>query len=110
MSQKTQAMLKNSLDALVAFDVDLAYQVCLDDDEVDEAKRQIYDIIKKALQEHPENAGVLINILLASRHLERIADHSTNIAEEVIYLIEGEIHRHKIYERRQENVAEEQVD
>ncbi|WP_028313193.1 phosphate signaling complex protein PhoU [Desulfatibacillum aliphaticivorans] len=110
MSQKTQAMLKNSLDALVAFDVDLAYQVCLDDDEVDDAKRQIYDIIKKALQEHPENAGVLINILLASRHLERIADHSTNIAEEVIYLIEGEIHRHKIYERRQEKVAEEQVD
>ena len=102
MSQKTQTMLKNSLDALVAFDVDLAYQVCLADDEVDDIKRKIYDIIKQALKTHPENAGVLINILLASRHLERIADHSTNIAEEVIYLIEGEIHRHKIYERRNE--------
>ncbi|MBI9075199.1 MAG: phosphate signaling complex protein PhoU [Desulfatibacillum sp.] len=102
MSQKTQTMLKNSLDALVAFDVDLAYQVCLADDEVDDIKRHIYDLIKNAIQKQPENAGVLINTLLASRHLERIADHSTNIAEEVIYLIEGEIHRHKIYERKNE--------
>lgn len=96
MAQKTERMLKNSLDALVTFDVDLAYKVCLDDDEVDEIKAKSYDEIKKRIMESPEFAGVYINLLLVSRHLERIADHSTNIAEEVIHLVEGEIPRHRL--------------
>ena len=49
--------------------------------------------------EHPDKLGELINLLLISRHLERLADHATNIAEEVIYLIEGEIVRHAEYDR-----------
>ncbi len=96
MAQKAQAMLKRSLDALVTLDPDLAYKVCLDDDEVDEIKRQSYDEIKEKIMEMPQLAGVFINLLLVSRHLERIADHSTNIAEEVIYLVEGEISRHRL--------------
>ena len=53
-----------------------------------------YDVIKKAIKDMPERVAYLINLLLISRHLERIADHATNIAEEVVYMIEGEIVRH----------------
>jgi len=55
--------------------------------------------IKKAMSKHPDKIGYVINLLLISRHLERLADHTTNIAEEVIYLIEGEIVRHAAYNR-----------
>jgi phosphate transport system protein len=64
------------------------------DDDVDAIQTQAYDRIKEAIKEHPDRVGYLVNLLLVSRHLERVADHSTNIAEEVIYLIEGEIVRH----------------
>jgi phosphate transport system protein len=94
MGEKVEAMLKNSLDSLVNLDSDLAYKVTLADDEVDEMKRKIYDIVKDAIRQYPDRSGYLINLLLISRHLERIADHATNIAEEVIYLIEGVIPRH----------------
>ena len=94
MAEKTEAMLKDSLDSLVNLDVDLAYQVCLADDEVDDINRHNYDKVKEAITKEPGRAGYLINLLLCSRHLERIADHATNIAEEVIYMIEGVIHRH----------------
>jgi phosphate transport system protein len=69
------------------------------DDEVDQKKREAYDRIKVALRDNPDKIGYLINLLLISRHLERLADHATNIAEEVIYLIEGEIIRHAAYDR-----------
>ena len=94
MAEKTEAMLKNSLDSLVNLDVDLAYRVCLADDEVDDINRINYDKVKDAIIEEPGRSGYLINLLLCSRHFERIADHATNIAEEVIYMIEGVIHRH----------------
>ena len=95
MAEKSEAMLKMSLDSLVNLDADLAYRVCLLDDEVDEINRDIYDKVKAKIQEHPDRVGYLINLLLISRHLERIADHATNIAEEVIYMVEGEILRHR---------------
>ncbi len=96
MAEKTETMLKESLDALVNLDVDLAYMVCLKDDEVDDMNREIYDKVKEAIRSHPDRVGYMINLLLVSRHLERIADLTTNIAEEVIYLIEGEITRHRM--------------
>lgn len=94
MAAKTETMLKMSLDALVSFDIDLAFKVVILDDEVDEIKSEAYRHIKDALKENPEHVGYLINLLLISRHLERMADHATNIAEEVIYMIEGQIVRH----------------
>lgn len=94
MAEKVQAMLKASLDALVNLDVDLAFKVITMDDDVDAIQTQAYDRVKEAIKEHPDRVSYLINLLLVSRHLERLADHSTNIAEEVIYLIEGEIVRH----------------
>ena len=97
MGAKAQTMLKMSLDALINMDDDVAWQVVHLDDEVDQIKKEAYDRIKLAMSEHPDKIGFLINLLLISRHIERMADHTTNIAEEVIYLIEGEIVRHAQY-------------
>ena len=97
MGEKAQKMLRMSLDALVNLDLDLAYRVINMDDEVDQIKSDAYDKIKQAIKDLPERVGYYINLLLISRHLERLADHATNIAEEVIYLVEGEIFRHKQY-------------
>jgi phosphate transport system protein len=97
MAEKAQAMLRMSLDALVNLDEDLALKVVTMDDEVDTIQRDAYDRIKSAMKENSDKIGYMINLLLISRHLERLADHATNIAEEVIYLIEGEIIRHGNY-------------
>ena len=94
MSCKAENMLKMSLDALVNLDVELALKVCAMDDEVDKIKKKAYDKIKKGMREYPNHLGYMINLLLVSRHLERLADHTTNIAEEVIYMIKGDIIRH----------------
>lgn len=95
MAEKTQAMVKKSLDALVNIDCDLANQVCQSDDEVDAINRQMYDQVKGQIKQVPEDIETLIHLLSVSRHLERIADHATNIAEDVIYMVKGEIVRHK---------------
>ncbi len=94
MVHKVSSMLKMSLDSLVNMDIDLAYRVGLMDDEVDMMNEEKYQIIKDAIVKKPREVESLINLLLISRHLERIADHATNIAEEVVYMIEGEILRH----------------
>ncbi|MDO9565311.1 MAG: phosphate signaling complex protein PhoU [Candidatus Desulfaltia sp.] len=97
MAEKSEYMLKKSLDALVNMDLDVAWRVCTLDDDVDNMLNEAYDVVKHAIGKHPDRVSYLINLLLISRHLERIADHATNIAEEVIYLIEGEIIRHRDY-------------
>ena len=94
MAEKTESMLKKSLDAVVNMDLDGAVNVCISDDEVDDLQDKAYDVIKQAIKDTPDRVGYLINLLLISRHLERIADHATNIAEEAVYMIEGEIVRH----------------
>ena len=95
MSEKTIKMLKDSLDALVFLDIDLAYRVRLEDDEVDALDREFFEKVKQIIPDNSERVGSLIHIFSISHHLERIADHATNIAEDVIYLIEGVIQRHK---------------
>jgi len=97
MAEIVEDMLKKSLDALVNLDVDTAFKVVTLDDSVDDLHATAYDLIKSEMQKTPDQAGSLINLYLISRHLERIADHATNIAEEVIYLVEGEIVRHGNY-------------
>ncbi|MGD9330001.1 MAG: phosphate signaling complex protein PhoU [Desulfobacterales bacterium] len=97
MTVEVEKMLKMSLDALVNMDVDMAFKVVTMDDEVDNIHRQVYQLIRDEISHHPEQMAYLINFYLISRHLERIADHATNVAEEVIYLIEGEIVRHASY-------------
>jgi len=97
MAEIAAAMLKQSLDALVNLDIDTAFRVITMDDDVDNIQCNAYLQIKQAMREHPQEMTYLINLYLISRHLERVADHATNIAEEVIYLIEGEIVRHGKY-------------
>ena len=94
MTRTVQVMLKNSLDALVNVDAALAQSVRDTDDEVDAIHRRMYSSIEKALREHPQDASRLIHLLSVSRHLERIADHTVNIAEDVIYMAQGDILRH----------------
>jgi len=95
MAGVAQEMLKKSLDALVNMSARLAQEVCSADDVIDDMNRKVYLKVQKAILEHPEQIASLIHLLSVSRHLERIADHTTNIAEDVIYMIEGQIVRHK---------------
>ena len=93
MSEKVISMLRMSLDSLVHRDATKARQVFLVDDEVDSLRNQVYRRVTELIPEHPDNAKCLINTYLLARHLERIADRATNIAEEVVYLVEGTIIR-----------------
>jgi len=95
MAEKVEHMLKLSLDSLVQLDSDLARKVCSLDDEVDNLYAEIHNIVKTEIQSNPELIEQLIHLLGTARHLERIADHATNIAEDVIYMIEGVIIRHQ---------------
>ena len=95
MTEKTKSMVHRSLEALVNMDSKLAYEVCAADDEVDQINHQMFLIVQDEIRAHPEQSESLIHLLSASRHLERVADHATNIAEDVIYMIEGHIVRHK---------------
>ncbi len=94
MAEKVQGMLRMSLDALVQMDSSLGRKVMDRDDDVDEIHRSMYVIVEKAILDKPQEINGLIQMLAVSRYLERIADHATNIAEDVIYLVEGEIVRH----------------
>ncbi len=94
MAGKAENLLKMSLDSLVNLDLNLAREVISLDDEIDQLDHRAYDEIKEAMQKNPAYMGYWINLFSVSRHIERIADHAVNIAEEVIYLIEGEIVRH----------------
>jgi phosphate transport system protein len=100
MAEKTYSMLKRSIDALINMDTELAKKVCFDDQEVDSMNKEMYSVIFAAIQEKPKDVQSLISYLAASRHLERIADYATNIAEDVIYMVEGTIVRHspELYE------------
>jgi phosphate transport system protein len=95
MAEKAQEMLTKSLDAFVNMDTALAQQILDMDNQVDEMNRRMYCAVYELIRKNPENVEVLLHLLSASRHLERIADHATNIAEDVIYMVEGNIVRHK---------------
>jgi phosphate transport system protein len=94
MAHGAQAMVTKSLDALVNMSTKLASEVCDSDNEIDAANRKMYVDIQQAIREVPDQIESLIHLLSVSRHLERIADHATNIAEDVIYMIDGQIVRH----------------
>lgn len=108
MARKAQAMLTQSLDALVHLDAQAAYRVCAADDQVDALNRAMYLKVQEGIRKYPQHLESLIHILSVSRHLERIADHATNIAEDVIYMIAGDIVRHKVekYSRVQQNCSD----
>ena len=95
MAAKAQNMVKQSLDALVNADTALAKTVRTEDDEVDAARQRIRNQITEAIRRHPDRVEYLLKFNAVSKHLERIADMATNVAEDVIYMVEGEIVRHQ---------------
>jgi len=94
LAEKAQEMLHKSLDALVNLDTTLATQVLKTDDEVDALHRGMYGRVQELAESDPAQVAGLFQWLSVSRYLERIADQATNIAEDVIYMMEGEIIRH----------------
>ena len=95
MRAKALAMLPRSLDALVRLDANCAREVRAADDEVDDINRKLFKEFAAAVRRNPDHVESLLSYLSVGRHLERIADYATNIAEDVIYLMEGEIVRHR---------------
>ena len=95
MLQLAIEMVKRAVDALIEMDAKSAGQVCCDDDDLDDRHRAAYSAVEQRIVERPEEAGYYITLLGISRNLERIGDHATNIAEDVIYMVDGEIVRHR---------------
>jgi len=88
-------MVRQSLDAFVSSDARLARLVCRFDDEVDRYNSEIIEELIQTMRQGPQHVEAGLSLFSATRHLERIADHATNIAEDVVYLVEGEIVRHR---------------
>lgn len=95
MAKQVEEMVKNSLDAVVKADPDLARQVRKEDDIVDAGRHTVRKLVIQQIKKDPEKVEGLLQINSISKHLERIADMATNIAEDVIYMVEGEIVRHR---------------
>jgi phosphate transport system protein len=95
MAMLSQDMVKQCLDAVVNADPTLARQVREEDDAVDEARQHIRRRILQGIKAHPEQLENLLRINSVSKHIERIADMATNVAEDVIYMVEGDIVRHR---------------
>ncbi|MDG1851697.1 MAG: phosphate signaling complex protein PhoU [Gammaproteobacteria bacterium] len=89
-----RTMVRNSLDALVKLDVSLAREVIAMDDKVDEINRAMYQEVTRVAKENASKTEVAISLLSTSRYMERIGDLSTNIAEDVIFMVEGRVIRH----------------
>jgi phosphate transport system protein len=96
MARLVVDMLEKALDALVNTDLELAETVLELDEDVDNIHANNYTIFKDYVRQNPETVDSVLNYLTVSRHLERVADLATNIAEDVIYLNKGEIVRHTI--------------
>jgi phosphate transport system protein len=96
MAEIASEMLRGSLDAFVRNDVELALEVCRKDDAVDKLNDQIFRELLSFMIEQPATITRAMRVLFVSKYLERIADHATNIAEMVIYLVEGKLVRHTL--------------
>ena len=94
MAALVEDMLHRSLDSFVRRDAELAASVLPADDEVDGLRNRIYDELKRVMQENPGVVSPAVDLMFVARNLERIADHATNIAEDVIYLVRGVDVRH----------------
>jgi phosphate transport system protein len=95
MTDLTASMVRESLDAFVNLDARQARRVCRMDDEVDRLNDEIIAELMSLMRSSPDMVEPGVSLFSATRHLERIADHATNIAEDVVYLVEGEIIRHR---------------
>jgi phosphate transport system protein len=90
-----QLMVRESLDALINRDARLARQVCRDDEHVDEQNRLIHRELVGQMGQHPDLVEPAVDMLSVSKQLERVADLATNIAEDVVFMVEGDLIRHR---------------
>lgn len=95
MAERAITMVREALDSFVRLDIATAERVCASDEEVDAMNAELIAQLREAMQHEPDKVEPALHCFSASRHLERIADHATNIAEDVIFLVQGEIARHK---------------
>lgn len=95
LAARTQELLRRSIDALVSLDADLARRVIEEDEVVDTINRRICGEVRERMRTQPAEIDALLQLFFISRHFERIADHAVNIAEDVLYLVEGRIVRHR---------------
>ncbi len=100
MADIAEAMTRDSLDAFVRKDADLARSVLARDDEADRLKDQVFRVLLTYMMADPGTIERALGLILVSRNLERIADHATNIAEDVIFLVEAKDVRHHALERK----------
>jgi phosphate transport system protein len=94
MAEAAQKMLKDSLDAFVAKDADLALRVCEADDFVDNLNQQIFNELLLYMLKDPRNISRAVRLTYITKYLERVGDHATNIAEMVVYMVKGKVIRH----------------
>ncbi len=97
LMEEAMRMLRESLDAFVNGDVDAARRICREDEEVDRLHREIVRELIKSMESDSESVEPGMQMFSVSKNLERIADHATNISEDVIYMVEGEIVRHALH-------------
>ena len=95
LSDLVTSIVRKCIDSLLQLDAELAREVTQDDQEIDSMKKDIKTKIQDAISKEPSETESLIALLMASNRLERIGDHATNIAEDVIYMVEAEIVRHQ---------------
>lgn len=95
-SEMVQTMVRESLDAFVRRDAALATKVCKADDEVDDLYKQLFRELMEMMTSDPKTVTRAVHLLLIARNLERIADHATNVAEDVVYYVEGRDIRHSL--------------
>ncbi len=98
MFKLTKQMLKNSIDAFIGGNPELAKEVILADDVVDKLNGENHTILKNIMKQSPESIESAVALLVISRELERLADHATNIAEDVFFIVEAQLIKHK-YEK-----------
>jgi phosphate transport system protein len=96
MADRTGAILEKALDALVRQDAVAARLVLVADDEIDALYAELIEDLKGIIRSDPEHLDAIVLLFSVARYLERLADHATNIAEDVLYMVEGEIHRHAL--------------
>jgi phosphate transport system protein len=94
LPEAVRSMVRKSLDALVSLDLDQAREVVAMDDQVDEINRRMFDQVQVMIEKNVKHTAAAMNILSSSRYMERIADLATNIAEDVIFMVEGRVVRH----------------
>ena len=100
MAELAQQMVRDALNAFVNKDSVLAKDVCARDDAVDQLNNQVFRELLTYMMQDPGTISVAVDLILVGRHLERIADHATNIGEDVIYMVQGRTIKHHIEEGR----------